>query len=129
MATSLIGALILGETAVAAGLISSPAVLVAALSGIMMYIIPNLAPQLSLLRFFFCILGGIMGLYGLVLGAIILCVYMTSLDSYGAPLLSPYAPLVRNDLKDGIIKKEVTEMKTRPASYGNKNKVRLGGEK
>ena len=126
MATSLIGALILGETAVSAGLISSPAVLVAALSGIMMYIIPNLAPQISLLRFFFCILGGIMGLYGLVLGAIILCVYMTSLDSYGAPLLSPYAPLVRNDLKDGIIKKEVTEMRTRPASYRNKNKVRLG---
>jgi spore germination protein KA len=123
-ATSLIGALILGETAVRAGLISPPAVLVAALSGIMMYIIPNLAPQISLLRFFFCILGGIMGLYGIIIGTIVLCVYMTSLDAYGAPLLSPYAPYVKNDLKDGIIKKEVSEMKTRPRSWKVPNKRR-----
>jgi len=124
MATSLVGALVLGETAVRAGLISPPAVLVAALSGIMMYIIPNLAPQISLLRFFFCILGGIMGLYGLVLGAIVLCVYMTSLDSYGAPLLAPYAPYIKSDLKDGIIKRETPRMTTRPKSFHNKNKRR-----
>ncbi|MDR0462470.1 MAG: spore germination protein [Christensenellaceae bacterium] len=127
-ATSLIGALILGETAVKAGLISSPAVLVAALSGIMMYIIPNLAPQISLLRFFFCILGGIMGLYGLVIGSIILVVYMCGLDSYGAPLLAPYAPLVKSDLKDGIIKKETRAMTTRPKSFNVPNRKRGGHE-
>ena len=124
MATSLIGALVLGETAVAAGLLSRPAVLIAALSGIMMYIIPNLAPQMSLLRFFFCIIGGILGLYGLVLGAIILIVYMAGLDSYGAPLLAPYAPYIKNDLKDGIIKKELPDMNTRPESYRVTNKRR-----
>jgi len=123
-ATGLIGALVLGDTAVKAGLLSSPAVLVAALSSIMMYIIPNLAPQISLLRFFFCIIGGILGLYGLVIGAIILIVYMNSLDSYGSPLLAPYAPLVKNDLKDGIIKKEIRGMDTRPQSFTNKNKRR-----
>jgi len=128
MATSLVGALVLGDTAVRAGLISPPAVLVAALSGIMMYIIPNLAPQISLLRFFFCILGGIMGLYGLVIGSIVLFVYMCSLDSYGAPLLAPYAPYIKNDLKDGIIKKEVTDMTTRPKSYKVPNKKRAGGK-
>ena len=123
-ATSLVGALVLGDTAVKAGLISSPAVLVAALSGIMMYIIPNLSPQISLLRFFFCIVGGILGLYGLVIGVILLFVYMNSLDSYGAPLLAPYAPLVKGDLKDGIIKKEISDMKTRPESYMVPNKRR-----
>jgi spore germination protein KA len=125
-ATSLVGALVLGDTAVKAGLVSSPAVLVAALSGIMMYIIPNLAPQISLLRFFFVLLAGIMGLYGLVIGVIILVVYMCGLDSYGAPLLAPYAPYVKNDLKDGIIKKEVTDMRTRPKSFRQKDNVRLG---
>jgi len=124
-ATGLIGALILGETAVRAGLISPPAVLVAALSGIMMYIIPNLAPQISLLRFFFAIVCGILGLYGFVLGAVILCVYMTSLDAYGAPLLAPYAPFIKKDLKDGIIKKEVPAMKSRPKSYKTPNKRRM----
>jgi spore germination protein KA len=123
-ATSLVGALVLGDTAVKAGLISSPAVLVAALSGIMMYIIPNLAPEISLLRFGFTILGGILGLYGVVIGVIVLTIYMASLDAYGAPLLAPFAPRVKNDLKDAIFKKEVTEMKTRPESFRVKDKRR-----
>jgi len=128
-ATSLVGALVLGgETAVRAGLISSPAVLVGALAGIMMYIIPNLAPQISLLRFFFVILAGMLGLYGIVAGVIVVVVYMCGLDSYGAPLLSPYAPLVRNDLKDGIIKTEIQGMKTRPESFRTQgSKKRIGG--
>jgi len=123
-ATSLVGALVLGDTAVKAGLISSPAVLVAALSGIMMYIIPNLAPQISLLRFVFCILGGVLGLFGIVGGVIILVVYMAGLDSYGAPLLAPYAPYIKNDIKDGIIKKELRAMTTRPKSYRTKKDKR-----
>jgi len=123
-ATSLIGALILGETAVRAGLISPPAVLVAALSGIMMYIIPNLAPQISLLRFWFVLLGGMLGLYGIVVGLIILVVYMAGQESYGAPLLSPYAPYIKNDLKDGIIKQEQPSMTTRPKSFRNRNNRR-----
>ena len=126
MATGLIGAIVLGGAAVEAGLVSGPAVVVAALSGIMMYVIPNLAPQISLLRLFFVLLGGVMGLYGLVIGAILLCVYMNSLDSYGAPLLAPYAPLVKGDLKDGIVKKEIRAMDTRPKSYGTPNERRQG---
>ena len=123
-ATSLVGALVLGDTAVKAGLVSSPAVLVAALSGIMMYIIPNLAPQISLLRFFFVLMGGIMGIYGIVIGIVILFVYMCNMQSYGAPILAPFAPHVKNDLKDGIIKTEIRGMKTRPKSFRTKNKVR-----
>lgn len=126
-ATGLVGALVLGDTAVKAGLISSPAVLVAALSGIMMYIIPNLAPQISLLRFFFALLGGIMGLYGIVVGIIVLIVYMNSLDSYGAPLLAPYAPHVKSDMKDAMIKKEIRAMDKRPKSFSVPNQRRTGG--
>jgi len=70
------------------------------------------------------LLGGVMGLYGLVIGAILLCVYMNSLDSYGAPLLAPYAPLVKGDLKDGIIKKEVRAMDVRPRSFSVENSRR-----
>lgn len=124
MATGLIGALVLGDTAVKAGLISSPAVLVSALSGIMQYIIPNLAPQISVLRFFFVLLAGVLGLYGLVIGAIIVCVYMCGLDAYGAPLLAPYAPRIKDDLKDGIFKKEIPDMTTRPKSFTVRDEIR-----
>ena len=127
--TGLIGALVLGGTAVDAGLVSIPAILVVALSGIMMYSIPNLAPQISLLRLFFVLLGGILGLYGLLIGTILVIAYMCSLDSFGAPLLAPYAPLVKSDLKDGIFKTDVTHMSTRPQSFKQVNKRRASNSK
>jgi spore germination protein KA len=128
-AMGLLGALILGEAAVQAGLISHPAVVVIALSSISMYIVPGLAPQISLLRLFFCLIAGILGLYGIALATIILIVYMCSIDSYGAPLMAPYAPLIKSDLKDAIMKKPATQMKTRPKSYENKNARRQKHEK
>jgi len=68
-----------------------------------------------------------MGLYGIVIGSIILVVYMCTLDSYGAPLMAPYAPFIKGDLKDGIIKKETRAMTTRPKSFNVPNKTRQGG--
>ena len=123
-ATSLVAALVLGGTAVEAGLVSSPAVLVAALSLITMYILPNLAPQISLLRFIFVIIGGILGLYGIVIGAVLLVVYLASLDNFGTPLLAPFAPRVESDSKDAVFLANLKNRKTRPASFANKNKVR-----
>ena len=123
-ATSLVAALVLGGTAIEAGLMSAPAVLVAALSLIMMYILPNLAPQISLLRFMFVIIAGILGLYGVVLGGILLVVYLASLDNFGTPLLAPFAPYVESDLKDGVVLKNIKDRTTRPESFPCKNKRR-----
>jgi spore germination protein KA len=122
--TGLISVLVLGEAAVSAGLISTPAVLVSALSGITMYILPNLAPQISLLRFFFAIIGGLLGLYGIIIASVLLVIYLCSLNSYGSPYLAPYAPYIGSDTKDGIFKANVRDMIMRPSSIRNCNKVR-----
>ena len=127
--TGIVGALVLGDTAVKAGLLTPPAVLVAALSVITMYIIPDLAPQISLLRFMFALIGGILGLYGIVIAGLILIIYLASLDSYGAPYLAPYAPYIKEDVKDGVFKSGLREMKTRPKSIPNVNKKRMRNEK
>jgi len=127
--TGLVGALILGDTAVKAGLISPPAVLIAALSVITMYIIPDLASQLSILRFVFAFVGGILGLFGIVLAGLVLIVYLAGLDSYGAPYLAPYAPYIPEDTKDGIFKSSLREMKTRPKSIPSVNEKRMKNEK
>ena len=120
----IVGALVLGDTAVKAGLISSPAVLVAAMSVITMYIITDLAPQISLLRFFFALVGGMLGLFGIIVAGILLVVYLAGLNSYGSPYLAPYAPYIKSDTKDAIFKTSVRNMNTRPASIPNKNKKR-----
>jgi len=120
----IVGALILGDTAIKSGLVSPPAVLVAAMSIITMYIITDLSPQVSLLRFFFALIGGILGLFGLIIGAVLLVVYLTGLDSFGAPYLAPYAPYIKEDTKDGLVKAPVNAMLTRPKSIPNINLVR-----
>ena len=116
MALSIIGALVLGDTAVQAGIISSPSIVVVAISGITLYIIPDQVPETSILRSIFTVVGGIAGFYGLLCTSVILAVYLISVSSFGSPYLAPYAPSVIQDKKDGIVKKPITEMITRPYS-------------
>ena len=123
-AVGLVGAVVLGGAGVQAGLMSAPAVLVAALSLMTMYILPNLAPQLSLLRFAFLVLGGVLGLYGIVLGGILLIVYLASLDNFGTPLLAPFAPNIAGDDKDSIVLANIKDRKNRPFSFPHKNRQR-----
>ena len=129
MALSVVGAIVLGDTAVKAGLLSSPAVLIAALSGIGLYCVPDDVGTFSLLRVVFVGLGGILGLYGILLGMICLIGYLSSLDSYGSPYLAPYAPLIVEDLQDGMFKESNFSMKSRPKSIPNVNKTRQGEDK
>ena len=71
MAMSIVGALILGETAVNAGLVSPPAVMIVALSGITFYIIPSQAAQFSILRLLALIIGAILGVFPTLLRKLI----------------------------------------------------------
>jgi len=127
MALSIIGALILGDTAVQAGIISSPSIVVVAISGITLYIIPDQVPETSILRSIFTVVGGIAGFYGLLCCSVILAVYLISVTSFGSPYLAPYAPSIPNDKKDGIVMSPITDMKTRPYSLRGKNKERTKG--
>lgn len=128
MALSVVGAVVLGDTAVKAGLLSSPAVLVAALSGIGLYCVPDSIGTFSVLRVLCVGLGGILGLYGITLGLLCIVGYLVTFDSYGAPYLAPYAPVVGNDLQDGLFKRSNLSMKMRPKSIPNVNEIRQKGE-
>lgn len=124
-AMSIVGAIVLGDTAVKAGLISSPAVMIIALSSIALYTVPNQIGCMTLLRLAFTLVGGLAGLYGLIIASIFLINYMVGLSGYGAPYLAPFAPLVPSDLKDSLLKAPQRGMTTRPQSFENINENRL----
>ena len=125
LALSIVGALILGDTAVKAGLISPPSVMLVAVSGMTLYTIPEQSPQLSILRLVFTLAGGFLGLFGVVALFIYLLFYLNDFDSYGAPYLSPIAPLVKSDFKDSIYKADLVHMTTRPRSFKVNNHIRM----
>ncbi len=128
MVVSIVGGLVLGETAVNAGIISAPVLMIIAFSGICLYTVPELEQTSSIIRLIFLTVAGSLGGYGLILAGVVLIIYLVSNENYGAPIFAPFSPLVARDLKDSIYKGFLTEQKYRPASISNANKKRLGEE-
>ena len=121
---NIIGALILGDTAVKSSLASAPSIMVVALSSIALYLIPDQTNVMRIIRVGFIIAGSIMGIVGIVIMLIFLVAYLCDFDSYNSAYLAPISPLVENDLKDAIVKSHISKMKTRPKSYLVKRKER-----
>ena len=96
---SIVGGLIIGDAAVTAGIISAPMVLVAALAVISAFVVPALMDSLVILRFMFVILGGLMGLYGIAIGLIILFVNICTKTIFGVPYSSAISPTSQSALK------------------------------
>ena len=128
VALSIIGALALGNTAVDAGIVSPPSIVVVAVSSVALYIIPDEIAESRLLRIIFTAVGGIIGLYGICVAALILTGYLSSITSFGVPYLAPFAPSVKADKKDGFLKVNLPEMTKRPKIFSSKNKTRIGGK-
>ncbi len=128
MVVSIVGGLVLGETAVNAGIISPPTLMIIALSGICLYTVPELEQPLSFIRLFFLVVAGSIGVYGLIISVSIMLVYLTTKESFSAPLLAPFSPLIKKDLKDSFYKGFLAEQESRPLSLQNKNKRRMGGD-
>ena len=125
MSLSVVGALVLGETAVSAGFLSTPAIIVVALSGICLYTVPDFVETGSLLRWLFLLVAGSIGPFGIVLTTAFLLCYLLSADSFGAPALAPFSPLNKRDLRDSIVKYDILNLKQRPQTFRLKNKTRL----
>lgn len=130
LALSIVGALILGDTAVKAGLISPPSVMIVAISGLTIYCIPDEAAQLYTLRFLFTLAGAFLGFFGITALMLFIITYLCDFDSYGSAYFAPLAPFVDTDIKDALYKSDITNMKYRPRSIKNnkKNLIRLGGK-
>ncbi|MEG1613391.1 MAG: spore germination protein [Clostridia bacterium] len=124
-ALSVVGAIVLGETAVNAGLLSSPAVLIIAISAIGINCVPDLVDAFSILRVAVLLIGSVLGLFGIIIFTVMVIAYLCSLDSYGTPYLAPFAPSIPSDMKDSIIKDNLINMKKRPFSISTDNRRRL----
>lgn len=129
IALSIIGALALGNTAVDAGIISPPSIVIVAVSSVALYIIPDQIAETRILRLIVTALGGIVGLYGIFVSIVILSTYLSSIESFGVPYLAPYAPYVKGDLNDALTMKPIDTLKTRPKTLAGKDKIRQGDNK
>ncbi|WP_308638348.1 spore germination protein [Paenibacillus silvisoli] len=126
-AVSIVGALVLGEAAVQAGIVSPIMVIVVAITAIANFSIPayNLAITARMLRFLFMLSAGFLGFYGMMLGMIMLVAHLNSLRSFGVPFLSPLIPLKYKQMKDVFVRLPRWSMTERPDDTAE-NIVRVG---
>lgn len=105
-ALSIVGALVIGQTAVQAGLVSQVMVIVVSVTAISSFVIPkfNLGRAVRILRFPIMFLAATLGIFGLIMGILALMIHLVSLRSFGVPFLSPIAPLNAVTWKNIIIK-------------------------
>lgn len=124
----IVGGIIIGQAAVEAGIVSPLKIIIVAVATISFFAISNYEWALSLrvIRFIFMILAAIFGLYGVMLGIVILMTHFAKLESFGIPFTSPYSGigLKDGDLKDTLVKAPPQKLQYRPKFTFPKDKRR-----
>lgn len=113
-AVSIVGALVLGQAAVDAGIVSDIMVIIVALTAIAGFVVAPLADAVSLLRLFFIVCSGTLGLFGTLMGIIFVYIYLAKLRSFGIPYLFPVSPGNLEGLKDVFIRFPLPFLNKRP---------------
>lgn len=124
----IIGAIILGSAAVAAGIVSPILIMVVSITGLCSFAIPNysIAFGVRITRFIFFFFGAIAGFYGIAAGIFIFGGLACSMKSFGVPYFSPVAPKTKANHDIGIMAPSWT-LKERPDFLNTNNRKRTSG--
>ncbi len=130
----IVGGIIIGQSAVDAGLVSPIVVIVIALTGICSFTIPNVAlvSGFRLSKYLLIFTSACFGLFGFWIGILILLIHLASLKSFGIPYLFPFVSGEINnfrDMKDSIIRFPLCKMKYRPIFASPKADIRFNKSK
>lgn len=115
-AMNIVGALILGDAAVAAGIVSPIVIIIVATTSIseLVFYDIDIIDALREWRIIFLITATILGLIGVVVALIVFIAKLASMDCLGVDYLTPISPLKISSLKDNIVRLSRKKLKTRP---------------
>ncbi len=110
----IVGALILGQAAVTANLVSPILVIIVSLTAIGSFCIPNyeLSLALRVARFVFIFAGACFGFYGISIMLSVVVILACSMKSFGVPFFAPVAPKTKIN-HDTILRSPITSKKER----------------
>ncbi|MCH1640195.1 spore germination protein [Paenibacillus timonensis] len=103
-AVSIVGALVLGQAAVDARVVSAPMVIVVGITGITTLLNVKMKAASITTRFILLVLSSFMGLYGYMFGMIGLVIHLMSLRSFGVPYMLTVGSFKESDIRDTVIR-------------------------
>jgi len=115
-AISIVGALVLGQAAVQAGIVSPAMIIIVAFTAISNFVMPqlNIAIAARLIRFALTLAAGLFGFFGIFAGVLIIAIHLSGLTSFGIPYMAPLSPFQAGSLRDTFIRTPLRTMKHRP---------------
>lgn len=121
----IVGALILGQAAVQANVVSPILIIVVALGGVASFAIPNnnLGYMIRISKFILFFFAAFLGLYGLALSVVLYLAYLISIKSFDVPFLAPVAPFFKGP-RDAFFRTVIWKDWNRPSHLNPKNKKR-----
>lgn len=128
-AASMVGAFVIGTTVVQAGLVNPFLVVVTATTAIASYVMPLYSFGLGLraLRVPILFLAAALGLYGVMLGVLIVTIHLCSLRNFGESYIGGMLNIdTLADWKDTFIRAPQKFMKNRPVEFGAQDRERAG---
>lgn len=128
-AVSIVGALVIGQAAVQANIVSPLMVIIVALTGIATFCLPqfNFSLPVRIIRFFLMILASVFGMFGVMIGVLFTMLHLFSMESFGKPYMAPLSPLRTGDLKDMVVRFPWWTLVRRPEnSSGNAKRMQQG---
>lgn len=120
---SLIGTIVIGETAVTAKLIHPVSLIVIGITALSSFLVDNrgLVGADATLRILFLIIANFFGFNGLIIATTILIIYMVSLKSVGVPYLSPLIPFKMQEFKDTFYREDLQKLINSKHTYTDDN--------
>lgn len=125
-AISIVGGLVIGQSVVEAGIVSSAVVIVVSFTAISSFVAPvySLGIAARLLRFLLLIAASTIGFYGIMLVMLLILLHLSNLRSFGVPYLKPFGPFYWKDMKDTLLRVPLWKMNVRPQRLAGNNPQR-----
>ena len=114
---SLVAALIVGDAAIAAGLMSTPVLLVAGITSVAIFITPSLYEPATLLRLLVVLAAGLAGPVGLVSAGLFVLFGLTQVSALGVPYLND-----SSFSSDGLIRRNYRVLSRSPFTIWQRRK-------
>ncbi|WP_216827728.1 spore germination protein [Alkalihalobacterium elongatum] len=113
---SIVGALVIGQAAVEAGVVSNFLVIIVALTAMAGFVSPiySFANSVRLLRFGLIFITAALGMFGTLVGLLAILLHLISLRSFGVPYFAPLGPFIIEDQKDVFVRLPFQKTNLRP---------------
>lgn len=119
---SLVAALIIGDAAIATGLLSTPVILIAAVASIAVFVVPSLYEMATAFRFLVLLAAGLAGPVGLVCAALVVLLALAQVSALGVPYCAPVRFPQTALSPDGVTRRTYRTLSAHPFSIWQKRR-------